>query len=189
MALVTPVGRLSFPSLWKPTVFVDPNTGNASAPKYECTLLFPPSADLSVLRKACEEKLKEAFNGKVSLKNLAENRQPFHDCGRKSDLEGYEDGWTYVKFSSKKPVRVVRKFEGQFEDLTEDDGKIYAGCWCRVETSSYAYDYLGKGVSLGLNSVLLVKQDTAFGSSGGGNPESAFADAEEYEELEDEMLA
>ena len=180
--LVTPEGRLSFPDLWKPRAFVDPE-GKAGKAKYNATLLFPPGTDLGPLKAEATRALKDKFGSDATLKLCRGNNNPFHDCAEKPDLAGYEEGWSYIKFSSANPPKMVRRKAGQTVPISEEEGILFAGCWVKLSTSAYAYDYLGKGVAFGLFSVLLCKSGEPFGVS--ADPASEFADEEaDYEEVE-----
>lgn len=162
--VTTPVGRLSFPSLFTPTSFSE-----EQEKKFECTLLFPKdSTDLSKMKALCAEASKEKFADKVP-KNL---RIPFRD-GDEKDLDGYKGHW-YVKFTSAKRPKL---FDLALSEIIDPD-EIYAGCYVRVSASVYAYSKAGNnGVGFGLLGVQKVKDGTAFGTV--FKPEEDFFDSDE----------
>jgi hypothetical protein len=149
--VTTPVGRLSFPSLFTPTSFSE-----EQEKKFECTLLFPKdSADLSKMKALAADAVQEKFGDKVPriLRN------PFRD-GDEKDLDGYAGHW-YVKFSSAKRPRL---YDLALSEIIDPD-EIYAGCYVRVSASVYAYSKAGNnGVAFGLLGVQKVKDGSAFGT-------------------------
>ena len=152
--VTTPVFRVSFPNLFKPS---KPKGAPAEQePKYSVTLLFSPGEDLSKLKKACEAACKEKWGDDIPT-NL---NTPFRDQGEK-DFDGYEKGAIFINCNSKQKPGVVN---ASVEPII-DDSEIYAGCYGRATVRAYAYGGKGTtfkpGVALGLQNF----QKTADGDS------------------------
>lgn len=152
----TPVFRLSYPSLFKPTGF------EGQEPKYSITMLFDDKADLSELKAAAQAAVKEKWGDKIPPKL----KSPFRDGDEALDKsgeirDGYE-GCTYVRASSSKPVGVVGP--DPTVPLTSE-ADIFAGCYCQAVVTPFTYDVNGnRGVSFALQAVQLHRKGEPFGS-------------------------
>lgn len=150
--LMTPEFRVSFPAVFKPKR----QKGDAtSEPKYGLTMLFPKGADLSKLKAAAQEAVKEKWGDKPP-KNL---RSPFRDQGEK-EYEGYVEGAVFVSASSKQKPGLVDR---QRQDII-DETEFYPGCYARATIRAFAYDNNGnKGVAFGLNNVQKLRDGDPLG--------------------------
>lgn len=150
--VMTPEFRVSFPAVFKPKR----QKGDAtSEPKYGLTMLFPKGADLSKLKAAAQEVVKEKWGDKPP-KNL---RSPFRDQGEK-EYEGYEEGAVFVSASSKQKPGLVDR---QRQDII-DETEFYPGCYARATVRAFAYDNNGnKGVAFGLNNVQKLRDGDPLG--------------------------
>lgn len=168
--LMTPVFRVSFPTLFKPKGY------NGGEEKFSVTMLFDKGADLERLRAA----VKAAAIARFGEKLPAGLRKPFRD-GKEKDLEGYGEGIIFAKATSVLPPEVlnnVRGADGKWEKIpASDERAIYAGCYARAWVVAYAYDNKGKGVSFGLRTIQKVRDAQGFG--GGGSKAEMFEDFEE----------
>jgi hypothetical protein len=145
--LITPVARLSFPSLFRP------QEGEMGGGKYGCTLLFAAGADLSALKAAAKEAVVAKWGNKPP-KNL---RTPFRD-GNEKELDGYKDT-IYLRVTCKTKPGVV---DASVQPIL-DEAEIYPGCYVRASVSCYAYEKSGNvGVSFGLNNIQKVKDGERF---------------------------
>lgn len=165
-------GRFSFPFLFEPQA-------TESGDKYSVTLLLPPGTDTKPLLDAMIACAKEAW-GPDRAKWAKKARMPedvIRDASEKN-LAGYEEGWKFISATSKQQPGVV----DANKDTVTDPAAVYAGRWGRVNVTPYAYAAKGNvGIGLGLNSVQILKNDTAFG--GRGNAKNDFdAWAEDMEE-------
>ena len=143
-AIMTPEFRVSYPALFKPRANKN-DDGTLGTPKYEITMLFPKGADLSKLKRAAEEAVKEKWKDKPP-KNL---RSPFRDQGEKEG-DGYVEGAIFVCARSLLKPGLVNR---QCDDII-DQTEIYPGCYARATVRAYAYDKNGnKGVSFDLCNV------------------------------------
>ncbi len=157
--VITPEGRLSFPHLFEARGY------EGSAEKYSTALLFPPGTDLSEMKKAANEAAK-IQKASWPAKRPYNPRNPFRDATEKAHLDGYEEGWTVVSFSSKRRPGVV----APDKTPVTDENVAHAGRWARVSCVAFAYDVKGNhGVSFALNNVQLVpakgREDSPFGSA------------------------
>lgn len=137
--------RLSFPHLFTPRDY----PRGSGEKKYSCTLLFPPGADLSALKKSAAKAAKSKWE-----KKPPNFRSPFRD-GSEKDQEGYEEGWTFISCTSKKQPGIV---DGKLRNIEYEDRELlYPGCWVKATIVPFAYDVSGnKGVSFGLRNMQLV---------------------------------
>lgn len=164
MPNISPIGRLSYPALFKPS---DPMQGSTEGPKFKCTLLFPKQMDEK--DKAAFDQMKRIAH-ETAVKNFGPNpkglRNPFRDGDvrfeeREGNCPEYQ-GMVFVGFKCQitRPPQIV---DQKGRPITEDSGKIYAGCWVRVSYGCYPFDRNGnKGVGFSLGNVQLVRDDTAF---------------------------
>ena len=152
--VMTPEFRVSFPAVFKPRVPQN-DDGSPGTPKYGVTMLFAKDADLSKLKAAAQEAVKEKWGDKPP-KNL---RSPFRDQGDR-ELEGYVEGCVFINASSlQKPGLVDR----QRQDII-DETEFYAGCYARATVRAFAYEKKGnKGVAFGLNNVQKLRDGDPLG--------------------------
>lgn len=189
--IVTPYGRLSFPSLAKPRQFKKDDDA-----KYGAAILFPKAEkvgdnresgapvspwkdaskhDISHLQGVIDEFIENTYGKKVPAKL----KRPFKD-GDDEKWEGYE-GHTFIRTTSARPPKLIdeRKQEVTGEDIEK---LFYPGCWVRAIVNPFAYNTAGNvGVSFGLQALQFVRHDEPF--TGGINAQEAFDD------LPDEDLA
>lgn len=148
----TPAFRVSFPYLFEPKPGPD-----GKNPKYRMTLLFPKNTDLSILKEALKDSIKERWGDKAP-KGL---RNPIRDGDEKS-LDGYEDHFFINVTSTMKPDIIARNGAEITAGDIDDDG-FYAGCYARCTLSVYSYDKAGnKGVAFGLQNVQKLAEGEPF---------------------------
>lgn len=156
--IVTPPGRLSFPALFEPRAV---NEGDK--PQFAATLLYPDGTDLTELKRIVGEAAVAKWGSDaINLLRTGAIRSPFRDCGEKAHLSGYEPGWTFVTLRSNSAPGVVDQAVKPITPLEQD--RIRAGFWVQCSTHAYAWSHPqgGKGVSLSLNNIMLVKEDSPF---------------------------
>ena len=174
LKVMSPKFRLSFPDLLKPRAF------QGQDPKYSISMLFPPDADLSELKKKATEAAKEKWADKIP-KNL---NKPFRDASE-LDYDGYEDGWILIRASSQNKPGIVD--EDRIDVI--DPGEIYPGRWARAILVPFAYDTAGnKGVSFGLRGVQLLDHDDQFGGGGFNSDDFDTGDKPKKDVAEDDDL-
>lgn len=151
--IMTPQFRVSYPAVFKPN---KPMQEGGEA-KYSVVMLFESDSDLSLLKKAAAEAVKEKWGDKAP-KNL---RSPFRDQGEK-DGAGYVEGCIFVSASSKQRPGLIDKANADIIDESE----FYAGCWARATVRAYAYDANGnRGVAFGLQNVQKLRDDDPLGGT------------------------
>ena len=179
--LTTPVFRLGFPNLDKPSKM----EGSAGDPKFGVTELFTPAgftpADAqrwTAMRKAALAALTDKFGTKcidqATKKILPAYKMPFRDGMEKPDKDGFGAGVVFVRASNKNPPGMAKMIPGGKAKLTHSD--FYAGCYARASVSFWAFDNSGnKGVSTNLHNLLFIGDGARFGNQG-PDVENDFAD-------------
>jgi hypothetical protein len=143
--------RLSYPHLFEKTHY----KGDKTKPgQYSVALLFPHPDDIGadfgmgLLAAAAKAVADAKFPGELV-------EMPFRNQGeRKGD--GYKLGGVFMNVTSKerRPQIVGR----DLQPIT-DTSKVYPGVWARVTINPYARDMPKKGVSFGLQNIMLVADD------------------------------
>ena len=144
--------RISFPNLFQKAVF------NGEETKYEATFLISKESQaeqIKVLKEAIAEKLRVDLKGaklpadKICLKD-----------GDDFAYEGYADSWSIKASSKKRPLVIDR----DRSPLTEDDERIYAGCYVNAIIEIWAQNNAyGKRINANLMGVQFVKDGQPFG--------------------------
>lgn len=164
--IITPPGRLSFPN------FETPRAMEAGKPAfYDCVLLFPPNTNFAEMNASFQA----AIAAKWPAGAPPELHSPFKPCDAKAIYLPEHAGWYHVNFKTKYPPQIVGPDKTPI--APGDRAAIYAGCWVRVSTHAYGYEYMGKkGVSFNLWNVQKVKDGEPFSSN---SAESDFDTIEE----------
>lgn len=149
--LITPKGRLSFPTLFEPRAM--PGGGE---PKYGCTIIFDTDADLKPLKAAALAAAKEKWGDKAEdLIRTKKVKWPFLDGGNEL-RQGFGEGTTFIRPNAKSKPGVVDRYagpDGKPRPIT-DPADIYPGCYVRASVRAFAYDTSGnKGISFGLQNL------------------------------------
>jgi hypothetical protein len=186
----TPVGRVSFPKVFKPQAF------SGGDPKFSITLLFDNEGILKGMKDMASRTAREKWPKGIpsGLRSPFRNGTEYNDrreAEGKDRLEGY-DGKTFIRFTSSSRPGVV---DPQVRQIAEEDEMLYAGCYAIVSYSCFAYSISGNlGVSFGLNNVQVVGPGDPF--SGKPSPEDDFVpisesefEAPETEESDDSIYA
>ena len=157
--ILTPHFRAAFISLFRATSMKQAD-GSDGQPKFSIRACFPPTADLTQLKKEAEQAAKDKFGDKIP-KTL---RSPFR---RNEELDnpvvGIGDDWTIISFSANADRRpgIV---DASLQDII-DDSDVYSGAWYRAQVNAYGYDKAGnKGVAFGLQNVQKIKDDEPIGN-------------------------
>jgi len=162
--------RGSFLNLFERSRPIPPATEGS----YGGNLIFPTCADLSLLEKAVEDVLKEKCPDALSKdpKKRVKVKRPFKDQADMLKYDGYVEGGRFISATSRKnkPTVVDAK-----QRIVTDDSLIYPGVWVVCTVRPFWYDMgVNKGVSFGLQSVMVVANDRNLGG-GGENVAAAFA--------------
>lgn len=146
-------------------------------PKYGCTCLLPPGHPALEL---IEDALAAAADAKWGKDRPRRLRGLTVEPALKSvaDFEKLQTGditeaWSFVRVSSLDPPAVV---DANVQEIGAGDlrRECYSGRWAHVSCNAYAYErQTGSGVTLGLNSVQLLRHDKRLGA-GRPRPEEDF---------------
>ena len=142
---------------------------------YGGNLIFPTCADLKVLEQSVIDVLKEKCPDALSSdpKKRVKVKSPFKDQGDMLKYDGYVEGGKFISATSRKnkPTLVNAR-----QQIITDDSLVYPGVWVVCTVRPFWYDKgVNKGVSFGLQSVMLVADDKNLGGGGGGNVAADFA--------------
>ena len=138
--------------------------------KFTATALFPPAADISVLKAAATEAAlsKWPTAGQQGGPTL---HTPFRQQAEKSDLDGYTPGGIFVVgVADQRQPYIVDSRGVPITDRTQ----AQSGYWYLMVLRPFTFDSgLKKGVSFGLNGLMMIAKDREFGG-GGSSPASDF---------------
>lgn len=166
--------RLAFvDDLWDGSKPDPSNPGKAQT--FSATLLFTPLADFKIFYEEYYAELAERFasyyNPHMNPPQYVGVHSPFHDQAEKANkYMGYTPGCVFLNSGSqyKPPIVDIRG------NPIVDKNKIYPGVWAICGVKRYTYG-IGKnpqpkkGVAFGLQTVMLIGDDTRFG---GGAPDA-----------------
>lgn len=161
--IITCPVRLTFCDLLEPAKpmrgeVADPN----KPPKYGCAILFPPGVEgmiQSVIRPAVETVAKTTFprNFDAATGEFSGLHFPMRRQDEKLESQGFTKGCVFTRVSSKFQPQVV----DTAMNPVSDKSRIYNGVWAIVALNPYSFnDPRKKGVSLGLQMVMLFDNDT-----------------------------
>lgn len=139
--------------------------------KFGATALFPPAADISVLKMAAQETAlgKWPTAGQTGGPTL---HTPFRLQSDKANLEGYTDGGVFITATADQRAPYAVNAQGA---PIVDEALVKSGSWYLFVLRPFTFDAgLKKGVSFGLQGVMLIADDRSFGG-GGSDPRSDFA--------------
>ena len=172
-------GRLAFTHLWKP----NPNNKNddgtpKDAPQYETTLLLPPGAQEQINAIIWPEvyaMMKAGWPQQFGSDGMPFGlHTPWRDQGEKQQFAGYTKGLPFMRFTTQYKPQIVDPAGNPI--VTED--RVYAGAWAIISFNFFEFGKSPprpkKGISLGLQGVMLVADDTKL-SGGAPDPKVAFA--------------
>lgn len=157
--LITPVGRVSYPSVFKPTKM----EGSTGEPKYELTLLFPKSDEeaLAPLKRAIAAVRAEKW-GPDKSKWPANLRSPFRDGDRDKPNNPEYAGMIFIRMTSQNRPGLV---DAAVQPII-DQSQFYPGCYAKAEVNAFAYDKAGnRGMSFGMNNIQKVKDGEPLGGA------------------------
>lgn len=155
--IVTPLGRISFPSIVKPDEGRQYSDG-----KYKADLIIDKGVfklQGAALREAVLKVAQEGFGKKLELSAF---KNPFHDCDKKDGCPEFMKNSVQIRAKSTYAPLIVDA--NKKEMSMEDREKIKGGDYCRFLVTVFHYSQSSGGVSLALNVVQFVKSGEAFGS-------------------------
>jgi hypothetical protein len=162
--------RLSFPNIFHMSVPKKPDI----QPSYGANLLFPTCASLKPLEEAVVAVLKEKCPDALSSdpRKKVKVKLPFLDQDDMLKYDGYTEGGRYIIATAKKQKPACVDLRQQ---IITDESRVYPGVWAVCTVRPFWYDVgVNKGVSFGLQSLMIVADDDNLGG-GGENLADAFA--------------
>lgn len=164
--------RLAFPNLFVAKAF---EAGGKA--DFNAAFIIPKDhPQVAEIREAMREVAKDKWGAKAKeVYSLMEkqDRLALHDGDTKPSLDGY-DGNLFINARNKAKPTVVDRGR---KELTESDGKPYAGCYVNVILEFWAQDnQYGKRVNASLGGVQFYADGDAFS---GGRP----ADAGDFDDI------
>lgn len=171
--------RLAFPVL-----FEAKTVNGEGKPAFSAAFLIDPAdPQVAAISAEIERVAKEKWGVKADalLKTLrATDKLALHDGDLKANYEGYA-GNLYISARGKVRPMVLDR-DGKTE-ITEEDGKIYAGCYVNAIIDFWAQDNnYGKRVNATLHKVQFFKDGDAF--AGGSMSNEEFEDLAEGADAE-----
>lgn len=160
--------RLMFPNLFER----DPKSKNDGNPegKYNAQILFTPYVDFTILYEEYNKVCMASFPEHLVGGQWAGLHSPFRDQAQKLKFQGYTPGCIFMSVSTQYKPPVV----DANRNPVVDPGKVYPGVWAICAVNAYAiHDPRKKGCSFGLQSVMLIGDDTNCGG-GGVDPRQTF---------------
>ena len=165
--------RLSFPALFHKAVF----DGNET--KYEATLLInkdTQSDQIDLIAKRTKELIKDNLKGT----KLGSDKLCMKD-GDEYEYTGYADHMSFKASNSKRPLVIDR----DKSPLTEDDNRIYAGCYVNAVVELWAQNNAyGKRINAILLGIQFFKDGEPFADGETGSAD----DFEAFEEDDDDFF-
>lgn len=157
--LLTPRFRVSFPSVYQKQSY------NNGTPRYSLTALFYPKSftekekgQWKKILAALDKVSIEAFKKPMKDLDRGVYKLPFHK-GDEKDYQGYGDpDMRYCTLGNSMRRPEILTVNG--EPVAEED--FYAGCWARASVNPFAFNKIGKGLSLGLGNLQKLKDDERF---------------------------
>ncbi len=155
--------RLAFDNLFE----LPQATQQMPNPKFGASLLFTPYADFSLLAQEyfaiCAREFADHWD--ADTQQYYGLYSPFRDQAEKIKFGGFTPGCVFMSCTSKyKPPLVDTRY-----NPIVDRSKVYPGVWAICAIAAYPFkDPRKKGVAFGLQSVMIIGDDTKFG---GGAPD------------------
>lgn len=166
--MILPVGRLSYPNLFKARAMPGEDADKA---KFSTSLIMPPDSDLGPAVTWVKNLVNEQWGQKVSIDRV---KKPILAHKEKTEDAALAEAFPFlVRCSTINKPSVVF---GNGEECTTEE-EVYPGRWARISVRAYAWDHPtgGKGISFGLSNVMLLDHDDRIGG-GRAKVEDEFAD-------------
>ena len=151
--------RLSFPQLFRPKSWQQ-----GQEPSYSANFILSKTDDaeqILAIRQKMTELARERWGAAIP-KGI---KLCLRDGGEegKTDVDGYGPTVMFLSTSSRKKIPLVDR---NLAPLTEDDGKLYAGCYVNASMRFWVQDNeFGKRVNAQLNAVQFALDGEAFGEA------------------------
>lgn len=163
--------RLAFDTLFE----LPQPSAKMENPKYGAALLFTPVADFGLFyeeyHRICAQDFADHYD--AASGQYYGLHSPFRDQAEKAKFGGFTPGCVFMTCTSKFKPPVV---DARGNPIV-DQSKVYPGVWAICAVNAYSYkDPRKKGVGFGLQSVMIIGDDTKFGG-GAPDPNKTFAAA------------
>lgn len=130
--------------------------------KYQGSLVFPKGSDLTLLNEAIEAAAVDKFG--PNYKTKYKLKKPFHKVEEFPNM-GFDPAEfdIFIRASSTDKPGLIGPDRGK----VSDESQIYSGRYARFSVKPYAWEHAtgGRGVSLGLHNVMLLRDAEAVGST------------------------
>lgn len=161
--------RLSFPSLFKKAVFQGDET------KFEATLLLKKEDSEKIVAEM-RKSIQQLIKTELKVEKIPSDKICLKD-GDDSTYEGYDGCWSLKAANKTRPIVIDR----DRSPLTEDDNKIYAGCYVNAMIEFWVQDNgYGKRINANLLGVQFNAHGEPFGDGG------TRANADDFDLFEDD---
>jgi hypothetical protein len=163
--------RLSFAHLWVPKPFEE-----GAVPKYQATFLIDPSSkagqrQIDKILAVAEEVMKAQWPDDIPVDmgfgfGYADGKYDLELCGKEFRTKPHNyDGWEGMFFLTAYEVTRPRVIDGRRNDLAQESGKPYSGCYVNGLVSLWTQNNRGgKRVNANLRAVQFVRDGEAFGA-------------------------
>lgn len=153
-------------------------TATIENPKFNTILLFPPITDFTLFNEdyynECAKTFASYWNADAG--QYMGLHSPFHDQVEKSQkYQGFTPRCTYLTVSSqfKPPIVDARG------NAIVDPSKVYPGAWAILAINAYPYGMKAtgptkRGVGFGIQSVMMIGDDTNLSGGGAVDPSKTF---------------
>lgn len=158
--------RIGFPHLFTAQAPLD----DGGKSKFSVVHIFQSNAGVDVLKAAAMAVGAEKWGDKFAeYATAASFRNPFQDQALKAKYEGFTAGLISITSSGERRPALVDQREAPIVDPT----KVYPGAWAICVIRPFAFEtknkqgsVLKRGLGFGLQSVMIVADDTEFGGTG-----------------------
>ncbi len=150
--VITPVGVLNFPQVFKPKSF------NGGKEKFSIMMTFDKGADLSELKRIAIEAAEDKWG--TDRDEWPDGlKMPFRDGDKKKNWDGFA-GKIFFSASNTEPPGVVDAYNQKIMNPAD----LYAGCYVRAQVNAFPFDTAGNcGVAFSLQNIQKVKEGKALG--------------------------
>lgn len=185
--IITPPCRLAFAHLFEKA----PKSKGSPKLTYQCNVLVPPGTDLQPFSNALGAAMTEKWGQIIPIPAGKEPMRPAETKTQEdgTPYEGFLPGWFSIQCHSGYRPNVLNTDGSTVyqEPPMADDARrkaavdaasriIYSGCWAsfHLRAFGWVHEQGGKGVSFGVEGVLKVRDDEAFGGKAHIDPHAAF---------------
>ena len=153
-------GRMAYVAFFTPTL--PQGETDKDKERYQGTLAFPKSSDLAILNDAIEQCAVDKWGPDYKKKHKV--KKPFlrTEDNPKIGLDA-EEFPIFIRTNSKKRPDIV---DAKLAHVTEKEAsQVYSGRWGCYSVRPYHYDHPtgGKGISLSLQNVQILRDDESLG--------------------------